>query len=660
VSAAPVLRRGATYSLLGAITAVVAPHAIRMPAWLTLLVSACVLWQVTATVRGWNPLGRWLLAALSIFATAAVVFVFGPIPGRDGSVSLLVLMAGLKCLELRSVRDAHVATLLGYFLIVTHFLYSQSAPFAVFLGGVLLWLIATTVSFQDRNRSLGPGQVAATAGLLVAAALPIAFVLFLLFPRVEGPLFGTAAAMGSANTGLSDRMSPGDISDLGLSDEVAFRVDFESASPHPSALYWRGPVLEDFDGRTWRAAAYAGHTSADGAGGARPVNYRITLEPHGRRWLFALDAPAAAPVNAVLDSNLVLRAKQAVRSRVRYAMRSNLEYRVGVDAAERTLQRALKLPPRFNPRTAALAERMRADAHTQADLIEAALELFRREQFIYTLSPPALGRDSVDEFLFDTRRGFCEHYASAFVVLMRSAGVPARIVTGYQGGEHNRLGSYLVVRQSHAHAWAEVWLLGQGWIRVDPTSAVAPERVETGSSALWVEQARASLMAAERFPAWLDLRQVVDHVTRKWNEWVLDYSPERQRRLLRNIGLGQASWPWIGAVMAAFLSIAVAIAAAMSLRQWRRHPRDRILLAYLRFCDKLAGIGCVRQQHEGPRDFARRAIESHPALKESVERITDAYVRFRYAECPGAPAELEALVRTFTPVRSLRQSGARY
>jgi len=659
VSARPVLRRGAAYSLLGATAAVIAPHAARMPMWLTLLVSACLLWQAAATARGWKPIGRWLLAALSVCATAAVVFAFGPIPGRDGSVSLLVLMAGLKCLELRSVRDGHVATLLGYFLIVTHFLYLQSAPFALFLGCVLLWLIATTVAFQDRNGSLKLGQVTTTAGVLVAAGLPVALVLFLLFPRVEGPLFGTAAAAGSATTGLSERMSPGDISDLGMSDEVAFRVDFGGTSVHPSELYWRGPVLWDFDGRTWRTSAHAGNRTADHVRGARPVNYRITLEPHRHRWLFALDAPAVAPANAALGSDLLLRAEQPVRARLRYAMRSNLDYRVGVEESEHVLRRAMQLPPRFNPRTTTLAARMRAKADTQADLVKAALELFRREQFFYTLSPQALGRDSVDEFLFGTRRGFCEHYASAFVVLMRSAGVPARIVTGYQGGEHNRLGNYLVVRQSHAHAWAEVWLKGQGWVRVDPTAAVVPERVQTGSPALWIEQGRAGLEATQGLPAWVDLGQLFDHMTRTWNDWVLDYSPERQRSLLQNMGLGQASWPLIGAIMAAFLAIAAAIGAAMTLREWR-HPRDRIHLAYLRFCDKLARIGCERQEHEGPCDFARRAIEAHPALAEPIERITEAYVRFRYAEGPAAPAQLEALVHAFTPERRLRQSGARY
>jgi transglutaminase-like putative cysteine protease len=496
--------------------------------------------------------------------------------------------------------------------------------------------------------------------VLVTAGLPIALVLFLLFPRVEGPLFGAAAAAGSATTGLSDRMSPGDISDLGMSDEVAFRVDFEGTRVHPSELYWRGPVLWDFDGRTWRTSGHAAMQETDPVRGARTVNYRITLEPHRRRWLFALDAPAAAPVNATLGSDLLLRAEQPVRTRLRYAMRSNLEYRVGVEESERALRRALQLPPRFNPRTATLAARMRAQADTQVDLVKAALELFRREQFFYTLSPQALGRDSVDEFLFGTRRGFCEHYASAFVVLMRSAGVPARIVTGYQGGEHNRLGNYLVVRQSHAHAWAEVWLKGQGWVRVDPTAAVAPERVHTGSLALWIEQGRAGLEGAQGLSAWVHLGEILDHMTRAWNDWVLDYSPARQRSLLRDIGLGQASWPLIGAVMAVSLAIAAAIGAAMSLREWRRHPQDRIHRAYLRFCDKLARIGCVRQGHEGPCDFARRAIEAHPALAEPVERITKAYVRCRYAEGPAAPAQLEALVSAFSPERSLRQSGARY
>jgi len=654
------VRRGAVYALLGAIGAVMAPHAARLPLWLTGLVSACLVWQALGTARGWKPLSRWILAGLSVAATAAVILAFGPVPGREGSVALLVLMAALKCLELRSVRDAQVLTLLGYFLILTHFLYSQSGALALYLATTLLWLLATAAAFQDRNRRLSAPALLRVAGLLAAGALPVALVLFLLFPRVQGPLFGSGHASAGATTGLGDSMSPGDIVDLGLSEEVAFTVDFEGDAINPREMYWRGPVLWDFDGRTWHAADRLGNASSAVPAGAREVRYRVTLEPHRRRWLFALDAPATPPENTTLGGDLLLRAPQPLRARTRYDVRSLLDYEVGLEEPEAVLRRALRLPRDANPRTVQLAGELRAGSAGDAEVVAAALSMFTREPFHYTLSPPALGQDSVDEFMFGTRRGFCEHYASAFAVLMRAAGIPSRVVTGYQGGEHNRIGNYLVVRQSHAHAWTEVWLRGRGWVRIDPTAAVAPSRVETGSSAPWREARGVGADDAFGWFAWLPAGQLLDHARHTWNDWVLDYSPERQRGLLRGIGVEDAAWPRLSALLATALTLVLAALAAMALREQRVGGRDRARRAYARFCDKLERVGCTRLPHEGPFDFARRAIQAHPALSAQVDRITHIYVSLRYGDVSASITELEALVRGFAPRRLVRQSGARY
>ena len=657
----PPLRMGAVYSLLGAIGAVIAPHLMRLPWWLALLVAACLLWQAAATARGWRPLSRWLLAGISIGATFAVVLAYGPVPGREGSVALLVLMAALKCLELRTVRDAQVTTLLGYFLIVTHFLYTQTAALGLFLLGVLSWLLATNVAFQDRNRMLGPMQSLRIAGILAAGALPLAFVLFFLFPRVEGPLFGHAVAGGSATTGLDDSMSPGDIVDLGLSDEVAFRVEFDGDGIELSDMYWRGPVMTDFDGRTWRTAARARGAAAPPSAAPREIRYRVTLEPHRRRWLFALDVPLDAPLDAVLGDDMMLRTPVPVRTRLRYEARSTPEYGGGVLEREPVLRRALRLPRHANPRALQLGSELRARAQSEPEVVAAVLAMFRDQPFHYTLAPPALGAHSVDEFLFGTRRGFCEHYASAFALLMRAAGIPARIVTGYHGGEHNRVGNYLVVRQSHAHAWTEIWLHERGWVRIDPTTAIAPSRIEAGSTAPWRSAEWSERWTSNGWVGWLSAEELVDHMTRTWNDWVLDYSPTRQRDLLRDAGFGEARWQRLGALLAVALALVLVVLVYLTRRHTEPRPSNRVQQLYARFCRKLERVGCARHPHEGPYDFARRVSGRFPVLRDAVNRITEAYVDLRYAESASVTSvELEILVRRFAPGRALRQSGARY
>jgi len=655
------LRVGAVYSLLGAIAAVIAPHLIRLPWWLALLVGACLLWQAAAAARAWRPLSRWLLAGMSIGATFAVVLAYGPVPGREGSVALLVLMAALKCLELRTVRDAQVTTLLGYFLIVTHFLYTQTAVLGVLLFGVLVWLVATNVAFQDRNRLLGPMQSLRTAGVLTAGAFPVALVLFFLFPRVEGPLFGHAVAGGAATTGLDDSMSPGDIVDLGLSDEVAFRVEFEGNEVPLRDMYWRGPVMTDFDGRTWRTARRARTAATLPPASPQEIRYRVTLEPHRRRWLFALDVPLDAPLDAMLGEDMMLRTPAPVATRTRYEVRSTPDYRLGLDARETARRRALRLPLHANPRAVQLGRALRSSTQSELEVVDAALAMFRDEPFHYTLAPPALGAHSVDEFLFETRRGFCEHYASAFAVLMRAAGIPSRIVTGYHGGEHNRVGNYLIVRQSHAHAWTEIWLRERGWVRIDPTTAIAPSRIEASSTAPWRSAEWSEGWTSSRWVEWLNAEEVFDHMTRTWNDWVLDYSPTRQRDLLRDAGFGEAHWQRVGGLLAVALAIVLAVLVHLTLRRTDPRPSSRVQQLYAQFCRKLERVGCIRHAHEGPYDFARRASERFPILRQAVERITETYVSLRYAEAGSATTgELEVLVRRFAPRRALRQSGARY
>src|SRR5262245_49059839 len=482
---ATALQSPRVYSLLGALAAVLAPHALRIPAWVSIAVAAALGWRAWLAWRGAELPRKWVLLPLAVIGTAAVLLSYGPHLGRDASVALLAVMFALKVLELKTLRDATVAVCLGFFLIVTNFLYSQSIATALYMLAAMAWFTAILIALEDRMRSLTLQQRLGGAATLMLHGAPLMLALFVLFPRVQGPIFGLPQATSTGVTGLSDSMSPGSLSQLGLSDEVAFRVEFRARPPAPQGLYWRGPVLWDFDGRTWTAASPASigagtvhHEAAQAA-----VSYTVTLEPHYARWVFALEVPVAAPMGAVLTDDYQLLSLRPIRNRLRYDAASHLGYHYGTDERPELLRRALRLPSGYNPRSIQLAREIRQRSAADADVVTNALEVFRSQPFFYTLVPPELGRDSVDEFRFATRRGFCEHYASAFVFLMRAAGVPARVVTGYQGGEINPLGDYMIVRQSEAHAWAEVWLSGQGWVRVDPTAAVSPARIQVGIAA---------------------------------------------------------------------------------------------------------------------------------------------------------------------------------
>lgn len=464
-------------------------------------------------------------------------------------------------------------------------------------------------------------------------------LLFVLFPRIPGPIWGLPKDAHGGVTGLSDSMNPGSISDLGQSDAVAFRASFEGGEmPPANRLYWRGPVLWDTDGRRWtgdrRLELDATPPPVTPLGPA--LAYTLTLEPHQQRFLLALDLPGAAPPGARLGRDFQLWSDQPVRDRLRYSMRAWPDYRVdALSAVER--QRALALPVGQHPRSRALAREWRAQAASDDEVVQFALLHFREQPFVYTLSPPLLTGDVVDEFLFLSQRGFCEHYAAAFTVLMRAAGVPTRVVTGYQGGERNPLGDYLLVRQRDAHAWAEVWLDGRGWVRVDPTAAVAPIRVEQGMQAALPDSVGAGSVlglegSAPMLAAVKQLSQIWDTVNNSWNQWVLGYGPARQAELMARLGFGRLDWRWLG--IALLVTVALVLAAVVAWLLRGRRP-DPVLRAYRRLCGKLSRAGLPRRPCEGPRDYAARVVAARPDLRAPLLPLVDEYVAVRYGGIAG-------------------------
>ena len=638
-----------TLWLAMSIALVAAPHVQRLPWWLSGVAATLIVWRAyIARARKKLP-PRVALFGIVVVASAGVYFQYGTMFGRDAGVALLVVMLGLKLLEMRNRRDALLLIFLSYFLVITNFLYSQTIPTALYMLACVWFITAAMIgiNYARPARSIVPQM--RTSAVLLAQAAPLMLVLFVLFPRVQGPLWGMPTDAQRGSTGLSDTMAPGSVTDVALSDAVAFRVEFKSAMPEPRRMYWRGPVLWDYDGRTWRAPPRR-YVKMSYDADFKPVEYSVTLEPHGKSWLFALDLPGVLPPRTLATSDFQLISPRPVTTRMRYEMTSFLEYRFGLNEPQVLLDQALALPAGFNPRTLALAKTLRSRHNTDRAIVEAAYAMFGRERFMYTLAPPPLGTHMVDEFLFDTRSGFCEHYAAAFVVLMRAAGVPARIVTGYLGGEVNPIGDYVIVRQAEAHAWTEVWLQGLGWVRIDPTAAVSPARIERGITAADATGTLPLFIRSDN-AVMRRLRFTWDSLANTWNQWVLGYTPERQRSLLTRVGLDDATWRTLAALLLALAGVVILVLAFFTVRRLRVHVDDPVQRAYLAFCRKLAARGLARDPAEGPLAYAGRIAQSRPDLAGAVGDFVELYVSLRYAGAARETrvARLKKLAHDFRP-----------
>jgi len=621
------LDRQATPWLFASALVTIAPHVLHQAYWLSALAGLLMFWAIRLWWKDERLPGRWVLFLLVIVGCSGILIEFRSLFGRDAGVAMLVVFMAMKLLELKSQRDAVVVVVLGYFLLLTHYFYSQSIPTGLWLLFALWLVTATLIRLHGGPASTTRASLRYAASLCLQA-IPFMLVLYLLFPRISGPLWGLPSDAHAGMTGLSDTMSPGSISRLAQSADIAFRARFSTTPPAKQKLYWRGPVLEHFDGTTWRLHDNR-ETSPQLETLSAPLRYEITLEPHNQRWILALDAPVQLPEALKASNVLAVTQRLPVTERRRYELAASLDYRFNAAEDPRTLSRNLALPPGVNPQARALAERWRNSDHRPSAIIGQAQALFAAE-FTYTLQPPLLGQNGIDEFLFKTRRGFCEHYAGAFVFLMRAAGIPARVVSGYQGGEFNPLDGYLVIRQSDAHAWAEVWLEGQGWVRVDPTASVSPTRIETGIAD--------ALPFGEPLPAlvqwradWLrTLRYRWEAVNNAWNQHILGYDPQRQRELLSRLGLPETDWRSLATVLGIACSLLVAAMTAWTLYQRPAiDPARRLWLTALR---QLARRQVDCAPWETPMAVAQRVREQRPELAETFQNVVDAYLQARYGK----------------------------
>jgi protein-glutamine gamma-glutamyltransferase len=629
------------------------PHTLHIPIWSTVIFACLMTLRIMLpekTITKYFVSTYFFRLLVSCIIFAGVFATFGTMVGRDAGVTLLVLLGGLKLLEVKGERDYFISTYIGFLLILTNFFYTQTFPVSAYMCLTLVVLIAALISFNDQAAGLNSRRRLQTASVLFLHALPLMLLMFLLFPRVSGPLWGLPKDAQSGITGIDDEMFPGSISELILSDEVAFRVSFEGEIPDKSMLYWRGPVLWFTDGFKW-VPDRPREPDFSVVARSEPINYTVTLEPTDKNWLFALDIPAGPAENSYLGHDLQLKTRRAVIRRTRYIMSSYPDYRL-ISKNPEELEKALQLPGNYHPKTIALARSWRQQGLDDLELVRKALSLFNEESFYYTLMPPIFINDSLDEFMFESRQGFCEHYAAAFTVLMRAAGIPARVVTGYQGGTINPVGQYLIVKQRDAHAWTEVWLGSErGWVRIDPTSAVSPSRVTDGiESAIPDTLIRVPLGLYNNSFArsvWERMSNTFDAINNRWNQWVLGYDRNRQRLLLNQFGLDlNRRELMVGMIVMIIICLAV---TGYGLFKYSREETDKARKFYNKFTKKLSKAGIRIYDHEGPQALARRVSKLRSDLANAINTITDTYIKIRYKNQDGLLNSLITQTKIFKP-----------
>ncbi len=629
--------------LLGVQIATMLPQWQRLPSWLPWLLLLACAWRLPSVERRLPlppAIGRWLIF---LFALIALWNSYHSFVGAEAGSAFLVVCMVVKLLEMRRRRDVYVLLLIGCFVLATDFLFDTSLWLSLYGLAVIVLILAGLLALQRDERRI---VVLRRAALLLLQALPLTFILYLLFPRLP-PLWALRTHAGTSVTGLSALMAPGDLAHLSESDDLAFRVEFHGRRPDRSQLYWRGIVLSRFDGRAWQPGALDEQPRPPAPPvPALRVDYRVTLEATEQRWLFALARARSDAPDIFRTRTYTLRTRDPIVRTRRYEVSSRLAGRMDRDLSAAARQRNLQLPA-GNERTRWRALAWRAAAGGDEAYLQRVLLWFHRGGFVYTLDPPRLEGQQIDDFLFHTRQGFCEHYASAFVFMMRAAGIPARVVIGYQGGQPGLSGGYWEVRQMDAHAWAEVWLPQRAWVRVDPTAAVAPERIMQGATTLWRHQADESagrFLAGRVFGLRLHLRAWLDDLDFRWRRDVLAYDVAQQNRLLQ-AWLGGADALRRALVMVA--AIAAVFGVMVLLRQvWHRPALPAAERHYRRYVRRMARLGLARRVAEGPCSYAERIARRRPDLAAEARAIAELYIGLSYqADAVDAAQRLAQLAR---------------
>jgi len=623
---------------LGALAFSVLPHIQYLPIWVTFVFLFCCAWRLQVEHKRQRLPPAWLRIILSLMCCVGVLASYESVSGVGPGSALLAVMGALKLLETKQRRDQFVLLFISIFLIMSSLLREQyiwSLPYLI--AGVLFTMTAWLR--MSLSSQVSVAESFKTGARLMLYALPLTLSMWVFFPRIGTPFWAVPIDTSGAIAGLTDQMSPGDISSLSLSNAVAFRVKFEGAVPPPQQRYWRGLVLNRFNGRTWygNEPSLGSRAIQDVEYFGNPLSYQITMEPTQQHWVFALEIPYEWDFDRFhMGRQQQLARTQPIDQRIAYNVVSHPNFRLNRELSERARSYYKSLPPdNSNPRTREFSKQLRDDSPNDGAFINKVLQKFNEEEYFYTLEPPALGSNSVDAFLFDTQRGFCEHYASAFAVMMRAAGIPSRVVLGYQGGEMNPMGAYMIVRQADAHAWTEVWLPNRGWYRIDPTAAVAPERIDSGRSAAMFDGIAANwgLSAPSEFLYQLTLTW--DALNAKWNDWVLGYGPENQGKFMEWLGMEDPDWRQMMLTLVASVVILIGVISVLLMLRYRPPPKDAAAILYQKFTKK---VGVLPSRGETPLSYAVRLAREQTRMAGPADSITAQYLDARYG-----PPDLVAL-----------------
>lgn len=606
-----------------------------MPLSIVSLIAALSLWQFYIIQQHKNNPGKLVQTLIIFVSSITVLYAYGHIFGQKPGIALVILMTTLKLFETKTTRDCYIVIYCAFFIIASNFFHSQSIWLIFYVFLIVVILVAILIDLSDRLNTVPFKNRLTMSTRFVFYAMPLMLVLFVLFPRIPGSLWGVPDDAYSTRSGLSNEMSPGSINKLISSYAIAFRVKFENNIPPHNQLYWRGTVLSSYDGKTWRQnfspRSAQAHLRYD-KNNDNTFHYTVTLEPTNLNWLLSLEQPEAykKPESGQqynVNREAMLTTSNKIINVINYTVTSNTNARNEALFAQESYKNRL-LPVNKNQKTVALArELFRSSGGDRQRYINTVLAHFHTNDFVYTLNPDLLGPDAMDDFLFNSRRGFCEHYASAFTYLMRAAGIPARVVVGYQGGKMNPLDDYMIVRQSDAHAWSEVWFNGH-WQRIDPTSAVSPERIELGILNAGLENNRLPIILMSNSTLLKNMAYLYDSFQNNWNQWVIGFDHKKQNDLLRSLGLKDATVSNLILLLVLFLSISVAI-ISWFLFTHNSVEKDRIQHYYNLFCLKLDRQGLQRRLDEGPVDFENRINKERQLSKNTRHDMAFIFKAYR-------------------------------
>jgi len=645
---------GHIYPILFALIVSILPHVNRLPLWIIAWCAGMWGYMLLSLRYKWPWPNKNIRLVLSAIGIGGLLLTFTSRQGQGAYLGLLAVMAALKPFEISSHRDRMITLFLAYFIIITSLFQSESLPITFYMFVSVCITTAALIRINDPY-----GRFTANlklSGVIMAQAIPLMILLFILFPRIQGSLFGLSLA-GTGKSGFSDSLNPGSVANLAKNDEVAFRAEFDGRIPPPDLLYWRGIIFQNFDGRRWQRKKWTPEAKATPTG-KNPVSYTVTLEPHNDRWLFALEMPAGIPRSAKFSRDFTLRSRRPVTRTTRYSLTSNTSYRTK-DENRFQLSQLTDLPDDVNPKSRKFAKQLTKNANGVDEKVSMILDYFKQKGFVYTLKPPLLGKHPVDDFLFKSRQGYCEHYASAFAFMMRAVDIPARIVGGYLGGEKNPYADYLIIRQSDAHVWVEIWHPKYGWYRVDPTAAVAPDRISGGLEGALSDSDLSDSFAKKYFGTLFGfmkrLRFRWDAVSTTWIAWFSGYAYYEQKALLEKIGISFGSW--IESLKALLLGLGLVFViigsyAFFVLKPHREKP-DAVTKYYARFCGKLARAGLTRKPHMGALDYVKFVSENRPDLSTEAFGITNLYIQLRYQKSAAKESLKKFIekVSAFKPVQ---------